>query len=132
MTDSAIPDPKPRFARWLMEPMLANKAIYIKVGLAATMINLFGIVTSLYTMTVYDRVLPNNAFNSLLALSIGLGIVIVFDFVLRVLRAHGVLDTDPYRKLGRNQLRVAMFPAIDPDDVLALTRCLDWVLERLS
>lgn len=88
MTDSAIPDPKPRFARWLMEPMLANKAIYIKVGLAATMINLFGIVTSLYTMTVYDRVLPNNAFNSLLALSIGLGIVIVFDFVLRVLRAY--------------------------------------------
>ena len=55
-----------------------------------------------------------------------------FEDVLRVLRAHGVLDTDPYRKLGRNQLRVAMFPAIDPDDVLALTRCLDWVLERLS
>ncbi len=55
-----------------------------------------------------------------------------FEDVLRVLRANGILDTDPYRKLGRNQLRVAMFPAIDPDDVLALTRCLDWVLERLS
>ena len=55
-----------------------------------------------------------------------------FEDVLRVLRANGILDTDPYRKLGRNQLRVAMFPAIDPDDVLALTRCLDWVLERFS
>jgi phosphoserine aminotransferase len=54
-----------------------------------------------------------------------------FEDVLAVLRANGILDTDPYRKLGRNQLRVAMFPAVDPDDVLALTRCLDWVLERL-
>ena len=54
-----------------------------------------------------------------------------FEDVLAVLRANGILDTDPYRKLGRNQLRVAMFPAIDPDDVLALTACLDWVVERL-
>lgn len=53
------------------------------------------------------------------------------DDVLRVLRANGVVDVDPYRKLGRNQLRVGMFPAVDPDDVLALTRCLDWVAERL-
>ena len=54
-----------------------------------------------------------------------------FEDVLVVLRANGILDIDPYRKLGRNQLRVAMFPAVDPDDVLALTRCLDWVVERL-
>ena len=40
-------------------------------------------------------------------------------------------DTEPYRKLGRNQLRVAMFPAVDPDDVSALTECVDWVVERL-
>jgi phosphoserine aminotransferase len=51
--------------------------------------------------------------------------------VARVLRANGVVDTEPYRKLGRNQLRIAMFPAIDPDDVTALTRCVDWVVERL-
>jgi phosphoserine aminotransferase len=51
--------------------------------------------------------------------------------VAAVLRANGIVDTEPYRKLGRNQLRVAMFPAIEPDDVTALTRCVDWVVERL-
>jgi len=48
------------------------------------------------------------------------------------LRANGVVDTEPYRKLGRNQLRVALFPAIEPDDVEALTACVDWVVERLG
>jgi phosphoserine aminotransferase len=51
--------------------------------------------------------------------------------VAKVLRANGIVDTEPYRKLGRNQLRVAMFPAIDPDDVTALTHCVDWVVEHL-
>lgn len=51
--------------------------------------------------------------------------------VARVLRANGIVDTEPYRKLGRNQLRVAMFPAVEPDDVSALTECVDWVVERL-
>jgi phosphoserine aminotransferase len=46
------------------------------------------------------------------------------------LRANGIVDVEPYRKLGRNQLRVAMFPATDPGDVEALTDCIDWVLER--
>jgi phosphoserine aminotransferase len=46
------------------------------------------------------------------------------------LRANGIVDVEPYRKLGRNQLRVAMFPATDPADVKALTACVDWVLER--
>jgi phosphoserine aminotransferase len=48
------------------------------------------------------------------------------------LRANGIVDVEPYRKLGRNQLRVAMFPATDPGDVEALTGCIDWVLERLG
>ena len=48
------------------------------------------------------------------------------------LRANGVVDTDSYRKLGRNQLRVGMFPAIEPDDVRQLTRCIDFVVERLG
>ncbi|HET9118058.1 MAG TPA: phosphoserine transaminase [Pseudonocardiaceae bacterium] len=52
--------------------------------------------------------------------------------VAAVLRANGIVDTEPYRKLGRNQLRIGMFPAIDPDDVSALTRCVDWVVERLG
>ena len=47
------------------------------------------------------------------------------------LRANGVVDVEPYRKLGRNQLRVGMFPAVDPDDVSALTACIDHVVERL-
>ncbi|EHY89052.1 phosphoserine transaminase [Saccharomonospora azurea] len=52
--------------------------------------------------------------------------------VAKTLRANGVVDVEPYRKLGRNQLRVGMFPAIEPDDVTALTRCVEWVVERLT
>jgi phosphoserine aminotransferase len=52
--------------------------------------------------------------------------------VAKVLRANGIVDVEPYRKLGRNQLRVGMFPAIEPDDVTALTECVDWVVERLG
>jgi phosphoserine aminotransferase len=52
--------------------------------------------------------------------------------VARTLRANGIVDVEPYRKLGRNQLRVAMFPAIEPDDVKALTACIDFVVERLA
>jgi phosphoserine aminotransferase len=48
------------------------------------------------------------------------------------LRENGIVDVEPYRKLGRNQLRIAMFPATDPSDVQALTGCIDWVLERQS
>ncbi len=51
--------------------------------------------------------------------------------VAKALRANGVVDVEPYRKLGRNQLRVGMFPAVEPDDVEALTRCIDHVVERL-
>jgi phosphoserine aminotransferase len=52
--------------------------------------------------------------------------------VAGVLRANGVLDTEPYRKLGRNQLRIAMFPGIEPDDLEALTACIDFVVEQLA
>ena len=48
------------------------------------------------------------------------------------LRANGILDTEPYRKLGRNQLRIAVFPAVEPDDVRALTGCLDYVISQLA
>ena len=50
--------------------------------------------------------------------------------VAKVLRANGIVDTEPYRKLGRNQLRVGMFPSVEPDDVRALTGCIDYVLEQ--
>jgi phosphoserine aminotransferase len=52
--------------------------------------------------------------------------------VAKVLRANGVVDTEPYRKLGRNQLRVALYPTVDPSDVTALTECIDFVVSRLS
>ncbi len=52
--------------------------------------------------------------------------------IAKVLRANGIVDTEPYRKLGKNQLRVGMFPAIDPADVAALTACIDFVVENLK
>ena len=52
--------------------------------------------------------------------------------VAATLRANGVVDVEPYRKLGRNQLRVGMFPAIESEDVRALTACIDWVVGRAA
>lgn len=49
--------------------------------------------------------------------------------IAEALRANGIVDTEPYRKLGRNQLRVGMYPAVEPDDVAALTRCIDFLLD---
>jgi phosphoserine aminotransferase len=51
--------------------------------------------------------------------------------IAAALRANGIVDTEPYRKLGKNQLRVGMFPAIDPSDVKALTACIDYVVAAL-
>jgi len=50
----------------------------------------------------------------------------------RALRANGIVDVEPYRKLGRNQLRIGMFPAVEPDDVEALTACVDWTIENVE
>jgi phosphoserine aminotransferase len=52
--------------------------------------------------------------------------------VAATLRANGIVDVEPYRKLGRNQLRIGMFPAVDTADVQALTACIDWVVERVA
>lgn len=52
--------------------------------------------------------------------------------ITQALRANGIVDTEPYRKLGRNQIRVAVFPAVDPDDVRQLTRSIDYVIDRLA
>ena len=67
-------------------------------------------------------------------------VVVTIDFdestdaarIASILRENGVVDTEPYRKLGRNQLRVATFTAIEPDDVRALTASIDYVLERMD
>ncbi len=52
--------------------------------------------------------------------------------ITKALRLNGIVDTEPYRKLGRNQLRIAVFPSVDPDDVRALTRCIDYVIAQLT
>ncbi len=52
--------------------------------------------------------------------------------VAKTLRANGIVDTEPYRKLGRNQLRIGMFPAVEPADVQALTSCIEWIVERMA
>ena len=52
--------------------------------------------------------------------------------IAKALRANGIVDTEPYRKLGRNQLRVACFPAIEPDDVATLTRAIDHLIAELA
>jgi len=71
------------------------------------------------------------AHRSLVIGTIDLDESISADAVAATLRANGVVDTEPYRKLGRNQLRIAMYPAIDSADVEALTVCVDWVVEQL-
>ena len=87
---SLVHIPEKRIADWLAEPIKRNWRTYSKVALAATLINIFGLATALFTMTVYDRVVPNSAYGSLLALSIGLGIILIFDFILKLLRAYFV------------------------------------------
>lgn len=88
--DALVPDPAPRFAPWLFEPMMENKSTYLKVGVAAVLINIFALATSLFSMVIYDRVVPNNAMSSLVALSIGFSFVVIFDFILKMLRAYFV------------------------------------------
>lgn len=90
MSEEFAPLPHRRFAPWLLEPMRRNWGTYSKVILAAVFINIFALVTALFSMTVYDRVVPNNATASLIGLSIGLVIVIVFDFILKMLRGYFV------------------------------------------
>lgn len=72
---------------WFWSALKKNKVLYSEVGIAAIMINMFGIGGSLFVMNVYDRVVPNKAFETLWALSAGIAIVYVFDFLLRNLRS---------------------------------------------
>ena len=90
VSHSDVEVPRGRVAEWLAAPLRRNRAIYVKVGIAAVMINFFALVTALFTMTVYDRVVPNNATESLIGLTIGLVAVMIFDFILKALRAYFV------------------------------------------
>ncbi len=73
---------------------------------------------------------PEPSHRSLVIGTIDFDDSIVADDVAATLRANGIVDTEPYRKLGRNQLRIAMYPAIDPSDVEALTACIDWIVDH--
>lgn len=77
-------------ADWLSRPLRENRWLYIRVAIAAALINIFALFTALYTMTVYDRVIPTSAFGSLIGLSIGLFIVMIFDFIMKGLRGYFV------------------------------------------
>jgi len=80
--------PRPRIAEWLAGPIRANRGLYAQVALAVALVNVFSLATSLFSMTVYNRIVPNNATDSLIALSIGIAIVLIFDFLLRMLRGY--------------------------------------------
>ncbi len=73
---------------WFWSTFWQNKTIYTEVIVAALMINIFGLASSIFIMNVYDRVVPNSAFDTLYAMSFGIVVVFVFDFILRNLRAH--------------------------------------------
>ncbi|MCK5374131.1 MAG: type I secretion system permease/ATPase [Alphaproteobacteria bacterium] len=73
---------------WFWSTFWKNRTIYSEVAIAAFMINVFGLTSSIFIMTVYDRVIPNAAFETLYALTFGVAIVYIFDFILRNLRAH--------------------------------------------
>jgi ATP-binding cassette subfamily C protein LapB len=90
MTEKPFSVHTPRIAPWLIDPIRESRGLYFQVGLVAVLINLFSLATSLFSMTVYNRIVPNNATNSLIALSIGMAIVLVFDFVLRLVRGYFV------------------------------------------
>ncbi len=73
---------------WFWATFWKNKTLYTEVVIAALMINMFGLASSIFIMNVYDRVVPNSAFDTLYAMSFGITVVFIFDFILRNLRAH--------------------------------------------
>ena len=75
---------------WFWGSILKNKGTYSQIALASIFINLFGLASAFYIMTVYDRVMPNSAYNTLVALTIGMGVVIIFDFTVKLLRSYFV------------------------------------------
>ena len=75
---------------WFWGPVLGCKDIYLQVIMASVLINIFALASSLYIMTVYDRVIPNNATESLIVLTLIIGVIIIFDFVMKIIRGNFV------------------------------------------
>ncbi len=80
-----------RAGHWFWSALSANRWAYVQVLLAAALTNVLALVTSIFTMVVYDRILPNGATESLIALTAGVGLALMFDFILKSLRA-GFID----------------------------------------
>ena len=77
---------------WFWGSLFKNKGTYVQIALASIFINLFGLASAFYIMTVYDRVMPNSAYNTLIALTIGMAVVILFDFSnLQIFYSHSKL-----------------------------------------
>jgi ATP-binding cassette subfamily C protein LapB len=79
---------KGRFGHWFFGPLLASKFVYFQVMMAALLTNIFALATSGFSMIVYDRVMPNGAMETLVALLVGVFIIIISDFVIRSLRSY--------------------------------------------
>ena len=80
--------PRGRYGHWFWGPIASAKPLYMQVILAAFITNLFAVSASIFTMVVYDRILPNNAIDSLLALLVGMAIIFISDFAIRTLRGY--------------------------------------------
>ena len=98
---------------WFFGPILKNKKLYIQVMAASAFINVFALFSAFYIMVVYDRVIPNNAIESLMALTVGILVIVVFDFSMKVLRglytdkASAMVDIDVsenlFKRISRNE-----------------------------
>ena len=98
---------------WFFGPILKNKKLYIQVMVASAFINVFALFSAFYIMVVYDRVIPNNAIESLMALTVGILVIVVFDFSMKVLRglytdkASAMVDIDVsenlFERISRNE-----------------------------
>ena len=102
-------------AHWFFGPVLNSKGIYAQVILASVLINLFALASSLYIMTVYDRVIPNNAIESLYALTSIIIVIILFDFVMKVIRGNFIDRAS--QKVDR-QVSTALFDKISRHDTI--------------
>ncbi len=89
--DEVNADQADQRGHWFWSALSANRWSYVQVALAAAMANILGLTTSVFIMIVYDRVLPNEATESLIALTLGVGLALLFDFALKLLRA-GFID----------------------------------------
>ncbi len=89
--DRAMSDNQPAGGHWFWSALAASRWSYAQVAMAAALANVLGLSTSVFIMVVYDRVLPNEATTSLVALTFGVGLALIFDFLLKILRA-GFID----------------------------------------